>query len=338
MFGNAEGILQKIGSVLLALIATISALLGLTKSKIPEGFTPEDTRYLTLAVVSDTHVGNAAAGAVLANGMRDISAAEQAVDAVLVLGDCTDNGNEKNWQTFAKAMEKCTVKEKIILLGNHDTWTSYDTPHDYNEALANYLKYANAVMGTNYDKPRYTRDIYGFRFIVMAPEDTDVSAVVSDEQLRWLDGELAAAKAANPQKPVFVLMHQPMNFTHAVGDNSDNNGFSDNAVSKKLQAILNKYQDVFYMSGHTHFGLNDGTSFDYPEGFTTVERISDTVTSVNLPAYGKPSLVFGGDPLLGDGLIVNVYGDRVEFLGRNFLLNTWVGYNVSVPLTGAQPE
>lgn len=334
MFAQFEGILQKIASVLLALVTTITSLLGLRPGGIPEEAATEDTLCLTVAVFSDTHVSAAFGSQILAAGMRDVSSEDLDVDAVLFLGDCTDNGNIENWEAFTKSVvNNCTVKDRIVLLGNHDTWISYDTPHDYDEALANYLTYSNAIMGTDYTTPWFTREIAGYQFIVLASEDTSVSATVSDEQIAWADAQLASAAAKSHGKPIFVLMHQPLNYTHAVGNNIDNNGFSGDA-SKKLQAVLDKYENVIYMSGHQHFGLNDGTSaFDYPEGFTTVEKVGKNITSVNLPAYGKPSLVFGGDPLLGDGLIVNIYADRVEFLGRNFMLQGWLDYTATVPLT-----
>ena len=325
--------------MLLALITTITSLLGLVPGGVPEEAATQDTLCLTVAMVSDTHVGDAAMGAMLNAGIHDISREDVDADAVVFLGDCTDNGNEENWKTFTASIASCTVKEKFVVLGNHDTWTSYDTPHEYEEALANYLKYANAIMGTSYTKPYYARTVQGYPFIVMAPEDTDVSAVVSEEQLDWVDEQLAAASENCPGKPIFVLMHQPMNDTHAVGKNIDGNGFTDDATSKRLRAILNKYPNVFYFSGHQHYGLNDGSSpFEVPYGFTTVEQIEENVTSVNLPAYGRPSMIFGGDPLTGDGLIVNVYADRVEFLGRNFVMQGWLDYKASVPLSGGIAE
>ena len=337
MFAQIESILQKIGAVLLAIVGTFSSLLGLGPGGIPEEAATEDTLCYTIAIVSDTHIDNAAAAAMLDAGLRDISADYLDTDAVLFLGDCTDNGNIENWETFTNSVTKnCTVENKIVILGNHDTWTSYDTPHDYDEALNNYLTYSNAIMGTNHTTPYFTCEFSGYSFIVLASEDTSVSAEVSDEQLSWADEQLAAAAAKSSGKPIFVLMHQPLNYTHAVGDNKDNNGFSNNETSKKLQAILDKYENVFYLSGHQHYGLNDGSSaYNYPYGFTTVEHVGENITSVNLPSFIYPSMIYGGDPLAGDGLVLNIYADRVELLGRNFIAQGWLDYTATVTLKSA---
>jgi 3',5'-cyclic AMP phosphodiesterase CpdA len=334
MLAQFESILYRIGAFILALISTFSSLLGMRGGGIPKEAATEDTLCMTIAAISDTHVGKDAIGAAfLTPGMRDISDPSLDVDAVLFLGDNTDNGNVDNWEVFTKSVTaNCKVKNKIILLGNHDTWISYDTPHVYEEGLKNYLHYSNLIMGTNNTLPYFTRVFNGYWFICLAQEDTSVSATVSDTQLNWLEEQLRLAAADGNGKPIFVLLHQPMNYTHAVGDNLNNNGIND-GQSEKLQAILDRYENVFYFSGHQHYGLNDGTD-QIPAGFSTVEQVGKNITSVNFPAFGRGSYFDGGDPLIGDGLIINVYADRIEFLGRNFVEGGWLDFNQNVYFKG----
>ena len=341
MFEKIETALHYIGAVLLALVTTFTSLLGLGGGGVPKEAATEDTLCLTVAAISDTHISNAAGAAMLAAGLRDISSDKLDVDAVLFLGDCTDNGNTENWETFTSCVQNnCTVKDKLVVLGNHDTWIDYDTDHEYEEALDLYLTYSNAIMGTHHKTPYYTYEVAGYQFVVLATEGTSVGAVMTDEQLAWADEALARAAAKSAGKPIFVLMHQPLNHTHGIGNNEGGNGFEDENTSKKLKAILNKYENVFYLNGHLHYGLNDGsTVYENPIGFTTVEKAGDNVTSVNLPCYMYGSYVFGGDPLIGDGLIINVYADRVELLGRNFVVQGWLDdFSVTVPLTGGIAE
>jgi predicted MPP superfamily phosphohydrolase len=338
MFAKIEEYLKYIGAVLLALVTTFSSLLGINPSGIPEEAAAEDTLCLTIAAISDTHVTDTLGAPFLATAMNDISSKDLDTDVLIVAGDCTDNGNTENWETFTSTVAKCTVKNKIIALGNHDTWTSYDSPHEYEEALALYLQYGNAIMGTSFTAPWFTREISGYTFIVLAQESSSVACDISDEQLDWADAQLAAAAAKGPNKPIFVILHQPLNHTHAVGNNEGSNGFNDEAQSEKLQAILNKYENVFYLNGHQHYGLNEDDDFPIP-GFRTVERIGENAVSVNLPSFARGSYVFGGDPLIGDGLIINVYADRVELLGRNFIMHGWLDdFSVTVPLKTAVAE
>ena len=335
MLATIETIFTKIGTVLLALITTFTSLLGLGGGGIPEEAATQDTLCLTIAAVSDTHITPALAP-MLTAGLIDMSADDLDVDVALFLGDCTDNGNVENWEAFTSSVTKyCAVKDKIVAIGNHDTWIDYDTPHEYDEALENYLTYSNAIMGTDHTTPWFTYEVEGYHFIVLATEGTGVSADISDEQSAWADEQLAAAAADSAGKPIFVLMHQPLNYTHAVGNNLDGNGFSDNEQCKKLRDTMDKYENIFYLSGHTHYGLSDGTAaYSDPAGFKTVEKVGKNITSINLPSYTKGSYVFTGDPLIGDGLIINIYADRVELLGRNYIAQGWLdSFTVTVPLT-----
>ena len=124
-----------------------------------------------------------------------------------------------------------------------------------------------------------------------------------------------------------------MNFTHGVGENEDGMGISTEGASERLLAILDRYENVFYFSGHLHYGLNDG-ALGYPEDYATVERVGEHVISVNLPSYEYGSFVTGGNAWIGQGLVMNVYADRVELNGRNFALSNWVrGVSYNFELT-----
>ena len=339
MLAQFELILSRIGAVLLALITTFSSLLGMTGGGIPEEAATEDTLCLTVAAISDTHIKDGVFGAsMLTPALRDMSSEDLDTDVVLFLGDNTDNGNEANWTVFTESvMNYCTVPNKIVAIGNHDTWSDYESDHEYEEALEEYLHYSNMIMGTDHTTPYFTTQVCGYWFITLGTEGTGVGATVTDTQLNWLETQLDAAAAASRGRPVFVLMHQPMNYTHTVGDNIDGNGFEDNGQSEKLKDLLDRYENIFYLSGHMHYGLNDGTD-NLPVGYSTIERVGKNITSVNLPCYSYGSYVFGGDPLIGDGMVINIYADRVEFLGRNFFMGGWLDYAQTVYLTGAVNE
>ncbi len=322
------GYIERFFAFVLSVVMAICVLFGVNFGT-KDG---TDQALLSAAIVSDTHQTNEIYRYVVFDGVLDDISANVDPDLFICAGDCTDNGNETNWAAFADSVEKhLTVKNRIIALGNHDTWTSYDTPHDYDEAKAIYLKYSNQLMGTDNTEVYFTYELKGYHFIVMGSEGTGVGTDVSDTQLAWLDSQLAAA--ASDGKPIFVIHHQPLNFTHTVGDNENGNGYEDNAQCDKCKAILDKYENVFYISGHQHYGLNTGT-WSNPAGFTTIEKVGKHITSVNLPSmmYGGP--VSGGDPVLGTGVVMFVYEDRVEFAGRNFVSGGWLGsFDVTIPLS-----
>ena len=325
---NPLSIIKTILAVLLSILTSFGSLSLPLLQQEP----PAEAR-LTIAAISDTHITkDLYRRAVFAPGVEDISKNVKP-DIFIVAGDCTDNGNEENWEGFKSVLDRhLRVPHSIIALGNHDTWTSYDTPHDYEPAKVNFLQYANAIMGTDYDRVYFTTEIEGYPFIVLGSEETCTGMMVSDEQLAWLDAALAQAAQTHPGKPLFVINHQPLNFTHAVGDNEHKHGIETPGASEKMRNILDSYPNVFYISGHQHYGLNTG-KLDYPEGFTTVEQVGENITSVNLPSYEYGSFDTGGNAWIGQGVVFHVYDDRVEILGRNFAMHAWVrDFTVTVPL------
>ena len=274
---------------------------------------------LRAALVSDTHITKARyRRAVLIPALKNV--ARFSPDAILFAGDCTDNGNAQNWLAFAGDVEKhCGVKTKLLALGNHDTWESYHGAHDYESARDLYLAFAGRLTGERPGHVYFTREVSGYPFLFLGSESDGVSSFLSDTQLRWLEDALAAAAENRPHGPFFVVHHSPMNHTHGVGENEHGMGISGDA-SPRLRAILERYENVIYICGHIHFGLQKTGPL------ATVQRVGEHITSVCLPGFEYGELFNGkyaspGYPLPGTGLLADVYKDRIVFTGACFLLN-----------------
>ena len=326
---NIRAFLPNVRSFLLAII------LALTSLSVGGNFVirKDPDVKLTIALFSDTHVGTELyRRAVFAPGVDDVSHFVKP-DIFLVAGDCTDNGNEENWQAFSAILQKrLRVDATVLALGNHDSWVSYDDDHPYAEARANFIKYSNALMGTQNEEVYSARKISGYWFLVLGSEDSTTDAVFSQTQLDWLSAALQTAAADEAGKPIFVINHQPMNFTHAVGADEEASGFESQETSDALRALLNTYENVFYISGHQHKPLALADA-EHPDAFATVERVGDHITSINLPCYEYGTFLEGGTAVLGQGLVAYVYADRVQLRGRNFFLHNWdKTFNLTIPL------
>ena len=252
-------------------------------------------------------------------------------ELLLFAGDCTDTGNEKNWRAFTDAVNTCGVDDKLIAVGNHDLWTSYDTPHDYVSAKENYLRFSNELMRTDHETVYFRYMKNGFPFLVLGSEDTSVCSEIGEMQLEWLRAALALADEMRGHKPIFVVNHSPMNHTHGVGENEHGMGIGGD-MSKKLQALLDGYKNIVYICGHVHFGLQTG-------GRTpTVQKVGEHITSICLPSYEYGELFNGkyatpGYPLLGAGLLMDVKADQLLLHGCNYLRGKMIpGFEAQIPL------
>ena len=99
--------------------------------------------------------------------------------------------------------------------------------------------------------------------------------------------------------------------------------------SLKARAILEKYSNVFFISGHVHTGIN-GDLTQRMFGFSCVEE-QNGVTYVNLPTFLLVNRY--GIPWGGMGFQMEVYADRVLFRARNYITSKWYpSYEFSVAL------
>ena len=280
-----------------------------------------DDVLFTVAAVSDTHMKDSALRRFVADCcFNDITKTIQP-DLFIMDGDLVDEAKDENYASLKSSLDGwCGVENIIMTLGNHDTWEDYSTPHEYEPARARWLEFTNEIMAFKHDEVYYHYVQDGYHFIVLGSEGTSVAADISDEQIAWADGQLADAAADSAGKPIFVCLHQPFANTHDVGET--NNGFRDVAQSEKLMNTLDKYENIIYISGHTHFAVNSGKL--NRGSYATVEQVGENITSVNLPSmmyFGWSGL--GGHIVSGGGAVINVYNDKIEIRARNFLTRTW---------------
>lgn len=263
------------------------------------------------------------------NASIDLSNAEGTFDAFVLAGDIAENGKGAEYQLVLDyiSVAKDKIDNHIFAVGNHDVrLRAYsqvvDTFSEFCLAADEKLDLQSLVYKEG--KLSYSYEVNGYTFVVL---NTDKSvfeeSYFSDECLAWFDGELAEATAEG--KPVFVILHQPLKQTHQVWQSW--NSPSDNAgtvgeQSDALQDIMNKYNNVFLITGHLHMGFDKEWS---------VHQIGN-FWGVNLPGIG-PNNADGDYNESGTGYIMEVYDDRVVFVARDFNLGKYLPeYNVTIEL------
>lgn len=319
-----------------AVFMAITTLLAFPfAGNISADFAPknEENVRLTFATLSDTHMKDSATRAfMLELGLSDMQDADHPLDALVHAGDITDHAYEEQWQKTADVFAKYTPAKNIILgVGNHDTWGS-DEDDRYPESQERFMKYGGQIMNRELDKVYYSTKVNGYTFVVMSSEDDGTDAYVSDEQLAWLDATLAEAAADN--LPIFLVFHQPLNLSHGLPETwgDDEPEPMDGGIgeqSDKVEAILRKYKNIFYISGHLHNGIGDKFTSE-AWGYKSVET-NGNITSVNLPAYMY--LTYRGQVMSGLGFVFEVYDDEVIIRARSYSSNVWyTDYEYTVEL------
>ncbi len=311
--------LKSLFSVLI-LILTMLVSPGMLGKDIAYEPKDEGECLLNFAVISDTHLdGSAARQAVLELALDDIANAAFPVDAIVHAGDITNYGEVEEWETVAAAFANTDYLPEIILAeGNHDTWADAG----YEASLENFIHYNEVIAGRTLEKQYYSTEIGGYTFVVMGSEADHTDAYISDEQLSWLDATLSEASVDG--KPIFVISHWPINQTHGLPESWGDDDYDEmtggfGEESDEVEAILKKYDNIFFISGHIHNGLGDTVTKEM-YGYQSVESYG-SLHSINLPSYMYMGL--RGQVGLGNGFQFEVYEDRVEVRARNYATGIW---------------
>ncbi len=312
-------IMNNFTTFIMAIILTVIPYAGF---ELPIIDNYEDDCQLTVEMVSDVHIeqNELFRQFFMISGLNNINNACADVDAVIVAGDITNYADEPSLAKYYDIIEKYSDVPVITAAGNHDIGHVGDrdvTDISREEAKANFIRYNNEYMGTDFDTTYFVTVINGYKFIVLGDDVINGghwdAMDISAEQMAFLDRELASANG----EPVFVVCHWPVD-----GKNGQEIIYPDGEIDlavNDVKSVMEKYQNVFYISGHIHGGIKSTLAAEYCE-MANVEQ-ENGVTYVSLPTYGIVNSF--GYPWSGTGIQMEVYEEKVVFRPRNFITNAW---------------
>lgn len=312
-------IMTNFTTFIMAILLTVIPYAGF---ELPVIDNKEEDCLLTVEMMSDVHIEEKEfiRQAFLASGLTNLKYAKADIDAVVIAGDLTNYADEPSLAKYYELIRKYSPAPVVTAAGNHDIGHVGDqnvTDISREEAKANFIRYNNEYMGTDNEHNFYSTEINGYKFIVLGDEVIDGGhwdgMDLGEEQIAFLDSELASANG----EPVFVCCHWPVD---------DMNGqeiiYPDSEIElykNDIKTVMEKYKNVFYISGHIHGGIKSTAAADFCE-MANVEQLNG-VTYVSLPTYGIVNSF--GYPWSGTGMQMEVYEDHIIFRPRNFITNAW---------------
>ena len=262
-----------------------------------------------MAVIADPQVSNYMFKRypVFTAACEDLHNAQCDIDALIGAGDITENAFAVDYQLVYDKLSGIDTRY-ILASGNHDIRL-----RNYKQSLRAFSKLANTLNGDEaMDSYHYSERIEGYKVIVLGSDRTEMEqAYISDEQLEWLDDELATEKG----KATFVVLHQPLKNTHNEANafgSITNAGGHVGEQSIAIKKILSKYKNVFLITGHLHSGFG-------PDSYNNV----DGIHCINVPSMSIENKD-GTYNDAGTGYMIEVYKTKVIFRARDFAKGTWV--------------
>ncbi|MDQ0218828.1 hypothetical protein ELQ35_05460 [Peribacillus cavernae] len=229
--------------------------------------------------------------------------------AIAIIGDFTNQGLGEQYDKFMSLLQTGSNPgvDKILAIGNHEF---FEARYWNRPLLSNQILVKRFITKTNRENVYYDKWIEGYHFITLGSErklpENPNGPYISDKQYRWL--ERTISMKAKKNKPIFVFLHQPVK--HSVYGTE---GKYTDFEGTRLKGILRKYPQTILFSGHSHYELNNPKTV-YQDGFTMVNT-----SSVSYVMSNK-----GKKPGLSQGLLVEIYKDRVEIKAREFSNKSWI--------------
>lgn len=174
-------------------------------------------------------------------------AAYPSLDALLFCGDLTDSGTVEQIADFWRVVQeelRPGTQVLSILAKCHDNWeegrNSPKTGLSYYRSITGLPTSSCTVIG-------------GCAFIGISTSEED--GIYYDESQRaWLRQTLDSVRAQIPDKPVFLMQHEPICGT--VYGSMPEDGWGNDF----FQDIFFDYPQIVHFSGHSHYPINDPRS------------------------------------------------------------------------------
>ncbi|PYI55465.1 metallophosphoesterase family protein [Paenibacillus flagellatus] len=311
---------------------------GQTPSKQPVVLGNKDDAsgaLLSFMILSDLHISGGVSypSEHLRQAFDDMLAFESKIESIVITGDITEAATDSDYKEFRNVLKGYKLPPIYANMGNHDYYNIWISPDKgwSKETMPNSKTDAGSretfMKQFNLEKPYSEATLNGYTVLLLSQEayvqekpEVGEGAWYSDEQLAWLKERLAARK---DDKPVFVMIHQPL---PPAGQNGGNHTL---IRAKEFRSILKPHANVFVFSGHNHQDFQNGRAHYFKETFhwfhnSSVGRVLNTkYEHVRQDA--------------AQGLYVQVFADKVELRGREFSNRTWIREaNWTVPLQRKQ--
>jgi len=252
--------------------------------------------------------------------------------SLVIAGDNTNYGSEAQFEQFYNALygnNPVSDDKTIVVMGNHDVrhpsnnsyWYStpdkYDASTSYWETVKNlYMTYNERFMDDT-DTVYFAKELGGYTFIALNTElDLKDAMYMSGTQLAWLEQTLADAYAKNPNKPIFIVNHQPLYDSH-YGSSGWGTVFiddlSEQESNERIKAIFAKYPNTIMLTGHSHNNFGTSVGVVRPYG-AAVETPSLNMSSID-----------------GGGFEVQIYESLIIFRAINYVTGEYMPqYDITI--------
>ncbi len=264
------------------------------------------------------------------------------VSAVGISGDLSLNGELDSYEQYNKVVSQYGFPV-YTCKGNHDCrryYTLSNWQQNVNKDIYGETKPAG-ILDVSANGLDFVYECNGDIFIFFSQvSNTYVLGVqlVTDEQLDWLAGQLAAYKDRN----VYLFFHTFLgsdgiptnmcegNIINPLGATYTLTYVKGNKDEKRFKQLLSEYKNVVFFNGHSHWAYDmqkynkDLNISDYGGRYATMVHVSSvaaprTVTDTSIVQKSNPGY-------MSEGLYMTVYDDMLLIRAVDFIDGKFLAY------------
>ena len=263
---------------------------------------------LTFAVWGDPQIAawSPLRAARLYSACEDIARMSRPLDALILAGDLTDNGQAAEFKMLQALLcsHASGFQNLLCVSGNHDV--RLRSFYRQRRIFAEFVEGIPGGIAGNRRVYYHKAVLCGYTFLLLGTDrSTFEEAYISSAQLQWLDAQLAQTAR---DSVVFVVNHQTLKNTNGLPDTWLGKGDWRGTVGRQsdaLRAVIEKYRNVFLITGHLHYGAS-ASSFEDCGTFKSLS--APTIGVVNHGQTDAPT----------QGYVVQVYDDHIRLRARVF--------------------
>jgi hypothetical protein len=264
--------------------------------------------------------------------------ASQGVTDTLWPGDLTNNATAAEFTALKGVLDEMAGYgiDHYVSPGNHDVNSNLNTYSLFEAATgqrpnADYVVNGYHVISVSPGAGVFTEDAdpVGENAVASAGVSTGNSGAYA-YAANWLNARLAEITAAEPEKPVFILVHHPIRCTHYVSNEWYGSGLAT-GCGDAFESFLEDYPQAVVWGGHIH------TPNHIPTSIWQGTAAGGGFTTVNAPPlayYEMESGVIGANSRSNDSTpddagnnretaIVEVDGSHVRITNYDLLADMW---------------
>lgn len=314
-------------------------------------------------MISDSHYRgdgtNPYGDSLVAQCFEDMNSLGLESDGVLALGDLSDTGCDRsrttlpNWYNFldtkpAKNPDGTPI-EVYGILGNHDVRGDSEKKHTDYERYEDFLvtaklyqekepynkwgkdKTGKGSYSENQKFPdlSYVREINGYHYVFLnTSEPKWDECCLTLDAVNWVDNTLTELEETDGNKPIFLLLHQPIDHGEIFVIDENGKRLTDEYFFHRM---ISKHLTTVICTGHTHNALGPNHRFQgvYYNGIKIPNYINLPSLEWNRYSDYTPNGVKGYLPVESINpsevqyYVVEIYENGLIFRARDGFYKTW---------------